>query len=79
MKNELLSSLLPFIGEGEIAYYGQLPENVLTLLISLAPFVKSSKNLRKLSKLNPDELVKASEILPSMNEKEREAFFSKLE
>ena len=76
MKNELLSSLLPFIGEGEIAYYGQLPENVLTLFISLAPFVKSSKNLRKLSKLNPDELVKASEILPSMNEKEREAFLA---
>ena len=79
MKNEVLSSLLPFIGESEFAYYGWLSENVFILLISLVPFGKSLENLRKLSKLNLHGLEKASEILLSMNENGREAYFNKLE
>ena len=79
MENYLLSSLLPFVREGEISYYGQLTEDILTRLISLAPFVYNTENLRKLSKLSIDQLEKISEILPSMDQSEKEEYFNQLE
>lgn len=78
MENYLVSSLIPFIDEGEIAYYGQLTTDVLALLISLAPFVRNSEDLRKLSKLSIEELGEASAILPIMEESEKEAYFNQL-
>lgn len=50
--NYIVSSLLPFINEGEIPYYAKLETEKLTLLISLAPFVNNPDALMKLSKLN---------------------------
>jgi hypothetical protein len=78
VENYLLSSLLPFIDEGEITYYAQVAEDVLLHLISLAPFVNDAENLRKLSKLNLEELAKASELLPVMDPSKKEDYFSKL-
>lgn len=78
MKNYLLSSLIPFINDDEISYYGQLNEDVVTYLISLAPFVDSSENLRKLSNLTVEQLVKATEILPLIGAEEKEKYFDKL-
>ena len=78
MKNYLLSSLIPFIDDEEFAYYGQLDEDILEQLISLAPFTNSPENLRKLSKLSCKQLEKASEFLPSMDENEKENYFTQL-
>ena len=50
MKNYLMSSLIPFINEDEIIYYAKLTEEVLSRLVSLAPFVEPTQ-LRRLSKL----------------------------
>lgn len=78
-ESDLLLSLLPFIKNDEISYYRELNENVLTLLISVAPFVGKSDNLHKLSRLTLDEIEKATVLFPIMNEKEKEDYFNKFE
>lgn len=73
-----LSSLLPFIRDEEITYYEQLNEDVISYLISLAPIVDNSENLLKLSKLNAEQLEKATGILPTLDIEEMEKYFNQL-
>lgn len=68
MNNYLVSALLPFIEEDEIAYYSSLDEDVLLRLIALSPFVNSSEQLQLLSKLNVEKLDEVAEKIPQMEE-----------
>ena len=74
MKNYLMSSLIPFINEDEIIYYAKLTEEVLSRLVSLAPFVEPTQ-LRRLSKLEINDLEKLSKLLANMNFDEVQELF----
>ena len=63
----MLAALLPFISDDEVSYYADLEIKKLTLLVSLAPFVKSSNNLMKISKLNINNLQKITGLLPQFD------------
>ena len=73
--NYTVSSLLPFINEGEVSYYADLETEKLTLLVSLAPFVNNSDTLMKLSKLDIINLQELAGKLPQFNADEIKEYF----
>lgn len=76
--NYTVSSLLPFINEGEVSYYADLETEKLTLLVSLAPFVNNSDTLMKLSKLYIINLQELAGKLPQIDVDDINEYFDKL-
>ena len=73
--NYVVSSLLPFIDEGEVSYYAELETEALTLLVSLAPFVNNSVQLKQLSNLKIEKLHEIYSILPTLQHDEVDNYF----
>lgn len=71
----MLAALLPFISGDDVSYYADLEVEKLTLLVSLAPFAKSSDNLMKISKLNINNLQKLTGLLPQFDADKIEEYF----
>ena len=77
MNNDfIVSSLIPFISEGEVSYYSNLEIEKLTLLVSLAPFIDNSDILMKLSKLDIIVLHELMEKLPQIDNENVEKYIN---